>query len=80
MPERTDLVVRPAAHLASPRSRYEFQLEQSKMRLRAAMAQLRERAHEITPSAQISHHPVTWVLGGLAAGFVLGLLSYRRRR
>lgn len=79
MPERTDLVVRPAAHLVSPRAKYEFQLEKSRMRLREAMAHLKERAHEVTPAAQISENPIAWVIGGLAVGFVLGLLTAPRR-
>lgn len=79
MPERTDLVVRPAAHLVSPRARYEFQMEKSRMRLREAMSHLKERAREITPAARIGEHPIAWVLGGLAAGFVFALLTARRR-
>jgi hypothetical protein len=78
MPERTDLVLRPMAHLVSPRARYEFQMEASRLRLHSAMTHLRARAKELTPAARIQQHPIRWVLGGLAVGFVFGLLTAPR--
>jgi hypothetical protein len=80
MPDQpTQLVLRPAAPLDSPRSRYLQKLALSRARLDDALMRVRERAHDLTPAARIQAHPATWILGGLLFGFALGVLTADRR-
>jgi ElaB/YqjD/DUF883 family membrane-anchored ribosome-binding protein len=59
--------------------RFRERLDQSKLRLREAVALVKESAREMTPAARIESHPMTWVLGGFAVGLALGWLTSRRK-
>jgi hypothetical protein len=76
MAEENQLV--PAAPTL-PVSYYEQRLEESRIRLRNAVARVKSRARELTPAARISRRPVRWVLGGFAVGVVLGWWTAPRR-
>jgi len=60
--------------------RFRERLDQSKLRLREAVALVKESAREMTPAARIESHPIAWVMGGLAVGLALGWLTATPRR
>jgi hypothetical protein len=59
--------------------RFRERLDRSKLRLREAVSLVKESAREMTPAARIESNPLAWVLGGLAVGLALGMLTARPR-
>ncbi|MBA2320125.1 MAG: hypothetical protein H0V89_03125 [Deltaproteobacteria bacterium] len=76
----TAITPRPPEEKTTLRTQYELKLEQSRARLREAMAVVKVRARELTPAARINENPTRWILGGLVLGLAAGWLTAGRRR
>lgn len=64
---------------ATPRVEFELRLEESRARLREAMALVKVKARELTPAARINADPARWILGGFAIGLAVSWLTAGRR-
>ena len=81
MADHEEIEVRGDSRIEAHRAEQERlrgRLEEDRVRLRAAVEQVREAARDLTPAGQIRQQPYTWVLGGFAVGLVFGWLTASR--